>query len=53
MLSLQVGSRLLYMNDAGACPAPYAPNDTAVPIACMLEGYSSRMDANGTQARLA
>jgi hypothetical protein len=45
---LAAGSGLLVVGDGSSCPAPHAPVGAAV--MCMLEGFSSRMAANGSQA---
>jgi hypothetical protein len=44
---LAEGSGLLQVDDTDSCPAPYAP--AGATVACMLEGFSSKMDFNGTQ----
>jgi hypothetical protein len=44
---LATGSGLLMVDDLDACPAPLAP--AGATVACMLEGFSSKMDFNGTQ----
>lgn len=44
---LATGSQLLLVGDNASCPAPYTPPGAL--LMCMLEGYSSRIYANGTQ----
>ena len=45
---LAAGSGLLVVGDGSSCPAPYAP--AGATVMCMLEGFSSKMAANGSQA---
>ena len=44
---LLTGSGLLVRDDNATCPAPFAPREAA--LTCMLEGFSSKMAANGSQ----
>ena len=41
------GSGLLHWGDVDTCPAPHAP--PGAQVACMLEGFSAKMDADGAQ----
>jgi hypothetical protein len=43
------GSGLLVWGNASACPAPFAP--PGAPVACMMEGFTSEMAPNGSQAQ--
>jgi hypothetical protein len=45
---MRTGSGLLVIGDNDTCPAPFAPM-TGATVACMLEGFSSRMNADGSQ----